>query len=79
MTVNVKLVYSESEFVCETCGWDYVNGLEVYVDGRLVAGEPARAYCTGGSEYPSLVDVIRGVLSELVSDFEIEEIKPNVT
>ena len=74
MTIKIELRHSHDEYDCETCGGSYTSGLEVFVDGKLVAGEQARAHCTSESEYPSLESIIIGIMSELHSDFEVKEV-----
>lgn len=72
--IKIELRYSQDESDCETCGPDWEEGLEVFVDGVLVAGEPANAGCCSKSHYPSLTDVLHGVMSALHSDYEIKEV-----
>lgn len=71
--VVIEFRYSQDESDCDLCGPDWEEGLEVLVDGVVVAGEPANAGCCSKSEYPTDLQILRGVLSALISDFEIKE------
>lgn len=77
MTIKIELRHSHDEYDCEVCGISYTYGLEVFVDGKLVAEEKALACCTSESEYRSLESVIIGIMSELHSDFEVREVFAN--
>lgn len=72
--VIIEFRYTHDESDCEVCGADWEEGLEIFVNGKLVAGEPANAGCTSKSEYPSLEKILHGVLGELISDYEIREV-----
>lgn len=71
--VIIEFRYTHDESNCDECGPDWEGGLEVLVDGVVVAGEPANAGCCSKSHYPTDIEILRGVLSALISDFEIKE------
>lgn len=75
--IKIELRYTEAESDCDLCGPDWVGGLEVFVDGVLVAGEPANAGCCSKSRYPSILEVLHGVMSALHSEYAIEEVHKN--
>lgn len=43
--MKVQVNMWDDEHDCETCGFSFATGGEVYIDGELVISRPPRAYC----------------------------------
>jgi hypothetical protein len=60
MSKEVRIVYTEDEWDCETCGSSYEQSYQLFC-GDKEFGVEAKAHCTG-SESSSLEDVLLAFL-----------------
>jgi hypothetical protein len=61
-TLDIRWLSDRSD--CETCGWSYADGAEVFLDGRPILLLAPVASCFGGSHWER-DDVLKMVLEQL--------------
>lgn len=52
--MEIKIETMCDEHDCETCGWSYAEGGDVYIDGVKVINEEPVAYCYDSENYDVL-------------------------
>ena len=72
MTQKITVNHTSDEYECEYCGSNYNEGIEVFVDGKMIYEEKAIAHCYDGS-YVNITDVVNGILKHFNVDAQLEE------
>lgn len=68
---RIKIIRTEAENDCETCGWDWAESYQVEYKGKLYGNE-ARASCFG-AENTSLADAMLLFIESQGFEVEYEE------
>jgi hypothetical protein len=65
---RIKIIHTEDEYECDTCGWDWQESYQVEYEGKLYGNE-AHASCFG-AENTSMADAL--LLFIQAQGFEVE-------
>jgi transposase-like protein len=69
---RIKIIRTEDEYECDTCGWDWQESYQVEYDGKLYGNE-AHATCFG-AENTSLADALLLFIQDQGFDVEHEDV-----
>ena len=50
---NIKIVWKSDSYDCETCGYNYSEGADVFIDNEQILSFVPVAHCYNGKTYES--------------------------
>ena len=62
---KIRIQWLEDEWECDTCGWQYALGAEVFLDDQQILLLKPSAYCYGSEFNWAEADVYRLILERL--------------
>ncbi len=68
--MKIEYVQTEDIYYCDTCGYSYAYGAEVYFDDKLAYRFVPRAHCFGGDDIGS-DDVYKEIFKLLGHELEV--------
>jgi len=71
--VKLKIEWLVDDWDCETCGSDYAEGANVWIDGVLTLELTPIAHCYDGVNYPR-TDVYKRILEHLGHTVEVIDV-----